>query len=264
MKTPLKVVIADGESASRLLLKTLLAGYENVDVIGEAESGPQLFEINKTFNPDLILVDLSIPDLNNPEFSDLVRNKKMPLIGVLASSDKYAVEAFKIGAIDYLLKPVELAKLAETLNRTYDRLNSAANFKQQSENGNQKIVIDKSLNQVPLLEHLPIKDESETVLLPVAKIASIVADLEWIVITAAENQKFSIKYSLKDLEKRLDNTKFMRLSRGTIVNIEMIEKIFDLPGGSYQILLKNNERHSASRIQSRVIRHQFLKLQKLH
>jgi DNA-binding LytR/AlgR family response regulator len=188
----------------------------------------------------------------------------MPLIGVLASSDKYAVEAFKIGAIDYLLKPVELAKLAETLNRTYDRLNSAANFKQQSENGNQKIVIDKSLNQVPLLEHLPIKDESETVLLPVAKIASIVADLEWIVITAAENQKFSIKYSLKDLEKRLDNTKFMRLSRGTIVNIEMIEKIFDLPGGSYQILLKNNERHSASRIQSRVIRHQFLKLQKLH
>lgn len=264
METPLKVVIADSEPASRLLIKMLLAGFENVKIIGEAENGLQLFEINKTLFPDLILVDLSIPDLYSPELGDLMRNKKMPLIGVLASSDKYAVEAFKIGAIDYLLKPVESAKLAETLNRTYDRLNSAANFKRQSENGIQKIVIDKPLNKVPLLEHLPLRDESETVLLPVAKIASIVANLEWIVITTAENQKFSIKYALKDLEKRLDHTKFMRLSRGTIVNIEMIEKIFDLPGGSYQILLKNNERHSASRIQSRVIRHQFLKLQKLH
>lgn len=263
MKAPLKIVIADNELSDRLVLKNLLASHKNIEVISEVESVPQILEVIKRLKPDLILLDILIPYLLKFESIGLLPDKCLPLIAVISASDKYAIEAFRIGAIDYLLKPVDPARLIQTLHRACERLNAAGCLKSKPAYEPANLVPAENLTQLPALEYLPLKEKNETVLLPVGKITSIVANQHLLSITTIENQQFLIKNSLKDLEKRLGNKRFMQISRGIIINIEMIEKIFTLPGGVYQILMKNNQQFKSSRIQSRLIRKQFLTLRKL-
>lgn len=110
------------------------------------------------------------------------------------------------------------------------------------------------------LERIPLKQRDEIVLLPVGEVASIVADGELLKITTADNRVFTINYRLKDLETRLDPSKFARLSRGTLINVSMLQKVNPMPGGLYQVMLTNSQKISSSRLQSRIFREQFLKL----
>jgi two-component system LytT family response regulator len=96
--------------------------------------------------------------------------------------------------------------------------------------------------------------------LPVRQIASVVADGELLNITTANNDRYSINYRLKELETRLDPARFARLSRGTIVNIEMIARVSPMPGGTFVVTLTNNQKLQASRLQSRVLRDGLLSI----
>ena len=107
---------------------------------------------------------------------------------------------------------------------------------------------------------LPVKRREEIFLVPTAEIASIVADGELLHITTIRNERYTINFRLKDLETRLDPTKFVRLSRGTLVNFSMITRVSPLPGGTYNVILKNNQQLSVSRLQARIFRNQFLKM----
>jgi two-component system LytT family response regulator len=98
------------------------------------------------------------------------------------------------------------------------------------------------------------------ILLSTADIACIEADGELLHITTAENRKFTINYRLKDLEARLDPDEFIRLSRGALVNINMIDAISPVPGGTYAVSLSNGREITSSRMQSRVLRERLLKL----
>ncbi|MCA1623410.1 MAG: LytTR family transcriptional regulator [Acidobacteria bacterium] len=90
--------------------------------------------------------------------------------------------------------------------------------------------------------------------------ASIVADGELLHLTNLQNKKYTINFRLKDIEARLEPNKFVRLSRGALVNLEMIARINSMPGGTYQVTLKNGQEIASSRLQSRVLREQLLKL----
>ncbi len=111
-----------------------------------------------------------------------------------------------------------------------------------------------------ILERIPVRVRDEILLVPVAEIASIVADGELLHITNAQNKKFVINHRLKDLEARLAPEKFVRLSRGALVNLDQIAKISQLPGGTFAVVLKNNQELFTSRAQSRVLREKLLKL----
>src|ERR1043165_6165696 len=107
---------------------------------------------------------------------------------------------------------------------------------------------------------MPVRERSEIILLPVREIASVISDGELLRITTANNQRYSINYRLKDLEVRLDPALFVRLARGTIVNIEMIARVSPMPGGTFVVTLKNNQQLQASRLQSRVLREGLLRI----
>ena len=260
MKNKLRVVIADDERPARLFLKSILRNFEDVEIVGEAENGAEAVEIIKSSKPDLALLDLQMPEVSGLEVVKLLRKTQLPLIAFVTAYDEFAVQAFEAGAVDYLLKPVEKERLRETLNRAHERLEQI-DFRAE-ESANLKAAIETYEATIPkhYLERIPIRLRDEILLIPVSEIAAIIADGELLHITNLKNQKYTINFRLKDLEARLEPNKFIRLSRGALANLEMIARISPMPGGTYQITLKNGQEIASSRLQSRVLREKLLKL----
>ena len=256
----LRVVIADDERPARSFLKALLNEFADVEIVGEAENGVSALEMIKQNKPDLALLDLQMPELTGLEVVKLLRKSQMPLVAFVTAHDEFAIQAFEVNAVDYLLKPVEKARLRETLNRAHERLEQT-DF-QATESANLKAAIATYEESVPkeFLERIPIRLRDEILLLPVSTIAAIVADGELLHITNLKNQKYTINFRLKDIEARLEPNKFIRLSRGALANLEMIARISPMPGGTYQITLKNGQEIASSRLQSRVLREKLFKI----
>ena len=256
----LRIIIADDERPAREFLKNILREFADAELIGEAENGAEAIEIIKQKKPDLALLDLQMPEITGLEVVKLLRKTQMPLVAFVTAFDEYAVQAFEIGAVDYLLKPVEKARLRETLHRAHERLEQTDWREKEAEKIKMSAKIYDENTRPEFLERIPVKKREEIFLVPVGEIASIIADGELLHITTGNLQKYVINFRLKDLEARLDPGKFIRLSRGAIVNLKMISKISPMPGGFYQITLENGQEINSSRLQSRILRERLLKL----
>jgi len=256
----LRIIIADDERPAREFLKVILRDFEDVEIVGEAENGAEAVEIIKETKPDLALLDLQMPEISGLEAVKLLRKNQMPLVAFVTAFDEYAVQAFDVGAVDYLLKPIEKARLRETLNRAHERLEQDDWREQETEKIKNVTRIYDETTRGEFLDRIPVKKREEIYLIPVEEIASIVADGELLHITTNKNQKYSINFRLKDLEMRLDEKLFVRLSRGALANLSMIERISPMPGGTYSISLKNGQEISSSRLQSKILRSKLLKL----
>jgi two-component system LytT family response regulator len=256
----LRIVIADDERPARAFLRNLLADFEDAEIVGEAENGAEAVELIEKTRPDLALLDLNMPEVGGLEAVKMIRKNILPLVAFVTAYDEFAVQAFEVNAVDYLLKPVERARLRETLNRAHERLETADFREKESLNLQAAAVTIEETGKRDFLERIPIRQRDEIILLPVAEVASIVAEGELLHITTAHSERYTINFRLKDLEARLAPDKFVRLSRGTLCNLEMIRKISPLPGGTYLVTLKNNQQLAASRLQSRILREQLLRL----
>ncbi len=259
MSENLRILIADDERPAREFLKNVLREFENISLVGEANDGAEALEKIRNLKPDLALLDLQMPEMSGLEVVKNLSDTETPFVAFVTAYDEFAVRAFEINAVDYLLKPVEKSRLAETINRVFERIGSK---NQTEEIFNLKNAIDdyERKNSNEKLERIPIKKRGEIFFVPVGEIASVIADGELLHITTAKNQRFVINFRLKDLEARLDADKFVRLSRGALANLEMFEKAAPMPNGVYQITLKNGQEILTSRQQSKILRDRLLKL----
>jgi DNA-binding LytR/AlgR family response regulator len=256
----LRIIIADDERPAREFLKAILREFEDVELVGEAENGAEAIEIIKNTKPDLALLDLQMPEITGLEVVKMLRRSQMPLVAFVTAYDEFAVQAFEVNAIDYLLKPIEKARLRETLERASERLEEKDFRKTEAEKLKKAAQAYDETIRPAFLERIPVKKNEEILLIPVSEIVSVVADGELLHITNFQNKRFVINHRLKDLEARLAPGKFVRLSRSALVNLEMISKINAMPGGTYAVLLKNGQEISSSRLQSRILRERLLKL----
>jgi two-component system, LytTR family, response regulator len=256
----LRVIIADDERPARLFLKAILQEFEFVEIIGEAETGSEALEIIREKKPDLALLDLQMPELTGLEVVKLLRKNQMPLVAFVTAFDEFAVQAFEVNAVDYLLKPIEKQRLAETLQRASERLEQTDFQKNETDKLRATVETYNELSRPEFIERIPVKRREEIILVPVREVVAIVAEGELLHITNYQNKKFIINYRLKDLEARIEPNKFIRLSRGALVNLEMISKVSPMPGGTYQVLLKNGQELSSSRLQSKILREKFFKI----
>lgn len=256
----LRVLIADDERPARELLKSLLIEFESVEVIGEAENGADAVEMIKRIKPELAILDLKMPEMTGLEAVRMLRKTQMPLIAFATAHDEFAVEAFELNAVDYLLKPVERARLADTINRAVERLEKEDWRTKEAEKVRSAAAAYDDRSKATSLDRLPVKFRDEILLVPVNEIISIVADGELLHISTARGAKYTINHRLKDLETRLDPSKFFRLSRGSIINLDHVKRISPMPGGTYFVALSNGSELASSRIQSKVLRSRLLKL----
>jgi two-component system LytT family response regulator len=256
----LRVVIADDERPARSFLAALLRSFDDVLIVAEAESGKEAVAAIERERPDLALLDLQMPELDGIGVVRMLKKADMPLIAFVTAYDEYAVRAFEVNAVDYLLKPVDKTRLREALNRVQERIEHAEIVAEQSERVGDAIAAYESSPRAPFLERIPIRRRDEILILPVAQIASVVAEGELLYLTTIKNERHAITYRLKDLEARLDPARFIRLGRGTLANLDLIAKVNAMPGGTHVAVLTNGQKLQVSRLQSRIIRERFLKL----
>ena len=256
----LRVLIADDERPAREYLKRILVEFEDVELIGEAENGTEALESIKSLKPDLALLDLQMPEMSGIEVVRQLRKTQMPLTAFVTAFDEYAVQAFELNAVDYLLKPVERVRLRETIDRAKGRLEQTDWRSVETDRiANAAAAYEASARNEPLTR-IPVKKRDDIYLVPVSEVASIVADGELLHITTTENERFVINFRLKDIEARLDADRFIRLSRSALVNLDHVSRVSPLPGGTYLVSLLNGQELESSRQQSRLLRSKVFKL----
>jgi two-component system LytT family response regulator len=259
MTAPLRVVVADDERPARSFLIALLRTCDGVTLVGEAASGREAVALIEKERPDLALLDWQMPELDGIGVVRALR-KHMPLIAFVTAYDEYAVRAFEVNAVDYLLKPVDKTRLREAIARAQERIEHAEIVADETSLAASAADAYEEATKSPYLERIPVRRREEVLLVPVNQVASIVADGQLLKITTLQQERHVITYRLKDLEARLDPARFIRLGRGTLVNADLITKISAMPGGTHVALLANGQKLQVSRLQSRILRERFLRL----
>ena len=260
MMPPIRVVIADDERPARSFLAALLRTFEDADLVGEAASGLDAVRLIEATRPDLALLDLQMPEVDGLGVVRLLKRDRMPLVAFVTAYDEYAVQAFELAAIDYLLKPVEPVRLRETLQRAHERL-ERADVRPGELDRLRAAIADVEVGGHPgHLRRIPVRRRDDIVIIPVDQVALVVADGELLHLTTHAGERHTITYRLKDLEARLDPAQFVRLSRGALANIDAIQKVSPMPGGTYLVTLANRQQIAVSRIRARAIRDQLLRL----
>jgi two-component system LytT family response regulator len=260
MSTVLRVVVADDERPARRFLIGLLKGCRDVELVGEAGTGEEAVAVIESRRPDLALLDLQMPELGGLDVVRRLAPGTLPLVAFVTAFEDFAIEAFELNAIDYLLKPVETERLQATLDRARTRLERQESGERRAAALANVAAAYAQASRRTYLERLPVRRRMEVIILPVRQISSIVSEGELLHITTLTKERYTITYRLHLLEGRLDPRRFVRLARGTLANIDAITKISPMPGGTYMATLSNGEDLQVSRIQSRVLRETLLKL----
>jgi two-component system, LytTR family, response regulator len=256
----LRVVLADDERPARSYAAALLRQCDDVELVAEASDGLDAVEVIERHRPDLAVLDLQMPELSGLEVVAALRRDRLPLVVFITAHDEYAVEAFRIHAVDYLLKPVDGARLREALNRATERLERHDLVERAAADVRAAAAYYTAEAPGTPLVRIPVRRRNDVILLPVAEIASVVAEGELLHLTTFLNKRHTITYRLKDLESRLEPGRFVRLGRGTIVAIESIARVENLAGGVHRVVLRNGQVHPVSRMQSRQLRDTLLRL----
>ncbi len=264
----LRVIVADDERPARQFLVTMLRSFDDVDIVGEAKSGKETMRLIEQTQPDLAFLDLQMPEMDGLSIVRSLRHGRIPLVAFVSAFDEYAVSAFEIEALDYLLKPVDRDRLRATIDRARERLERASLAEQEpfdSVQGRRDRPSAPADRESPALagqyiDRFPIRKQDDIYLLPVHHIASVVSEGELMHVTTIAKERYTMNYRLKTLEAKLDPRRFLRVGRGALVNVETIRKITPMPGGSYLVTLTNTQQLRVSRSQSRALRGHLLQV----
>jgi two-component system LytT family response regulator len=245
---PLRTLIVDDEPIARKVLREELGSFEEVDIIGEADNGTSALEKISADHPDLVLLDLQMPVMGGLEVvRNLKRGTHMPVIVIVTAYDKYALQAFEAGAIDYLLKPVRSERLAVALERA-KRLTE----KEAAERlAHLQEIADQPATPQP--RRIVGRIGEEYFLLSAEEIYAFQADGEIVWIITA-SKKYLATQTLKVLDQRLRNTSFRRIHRSALVNVDHVRKMSALSSQRWLITLSNDQEFIASKRQAGSIR----------
>ncbi|HEY0779337.1 MAG TPA: response regulator [Gemmatirosa sp.] len=268
--TTLRVVVADDERPARSFLVALLRGSPDVEVVGEAADGAEAVALIERTRPDLALLDLQMPELDGigvvHALERTLRREgraraALPLVAFVTAYDAYAVRAFEVHAVDYLLKPVDGPRLRRTLMRAHERLERAD---MRADAGDRLLAATAVLTArspaAAALDRIPVRRRDDVLLVPVAQLLAVVADGELLHLHTLGGERHTISYRLKDLEARLPAGAFVRLSRGALARLDAIRVVSPMPGGLYVVTLAGGMQLPVSRLRSRYVREQLLRL----
>jgi two-component system, LytTR family, response regulator len=231
----MRVLIVDDEAPTRVRLKQMLASHSDVEVAGEAETGPQAMELAAQIRPDVILLDIQMPGSSGIDVAACLPQPR-PHVIFCTAYDQYAVEAFELHAVDYLLKPVSRARLAQALDRI--RLLPAP--------GSREAALDEALRQRSLPARFLVRSGAHYLVVPESRVLYFGSEGS-LTQLIADNGQYWMDPTLNDLEQRLDPARFFRVSRAALVCLNAVAEVAPMPGGSGEVILKNGQRLEVSR-----------------
>ena len=232
----IRAVIVDDEELARKLLVEYLASHPEIEMVAECANGFEAVKVVTELHPDLLFLDIQMPKLNGFEVLDLI-DKELAVIFVTAY-DEYALKAFEVNAVDYLLKPFSKGRFAEALARARERTLKQAN--------QQLSKLAESMPTPHPIDRLLIREGSKVHVIPVGKIDYIEAQDDYFLVKT-EGKKILKQGTLSALEEDLDPKHFLRIHRSYILNIDRLSKIEPYAKDSRVAILTDGTRLQVSR-----------------
>jgi two-component system LytT family response regulator len=236
-------LVADDEGMARAGLRDMLAGFDWVQWVGEASSGPAAVEAINALKPELVFLDIQMPGLLGTEV--LARVTHRPFVVFTTAHAQHAVTAFELGALDYLLKPFGAARLAATLERVRSALGEPAGLPALDR-------LTEALARGPI-SRLFVRSGSSVTPIPVAGISWFEARGDYVAAHAG-GAKHLLHLSLNRLEERLEPTRFVRIHRTHIVNLDCVKSFRRLDGGRMAAEMVTGEILAVSRAKASEVR----------
>jgi DNA-binding LytR/AlgR family response regulator len=243
---PIRTLIVDDEALARKRLKRLLDEIDGVELVGEAEDGLQALQVIDQLSPDLVLLDIQMPGLTGFEVVEALDDP--PQVIFVTAYDEYAIRAFEVHALDYLLKPFGRARLVRAIRRAREALTEDRSL--EAKLGS---LLEGLAAQGRYLNRMAVRDRDRIRVLDVHEIDYIAIDADQIIAHVGESA-FSIRRTMSELETRLDPLSFFRAHRSAIVNLDRVQEIIPWFKGSHKLRLTTGADVDLSRARTRVLR----------
>ena len=249
----LRALIVDDEKFSRVSLKKLLKPYSQIEVIDEAADGVEAIEKIEAQKPDLVFLDIQMPGFNGFEVMRSVALDPKPQVVFVTAYDKYAVKAFEVNAIDYILKPIDEKRLKLTMEKISHKGKSV----QEDFEKIRKLLLNLDKFKSPP-QHLPLRRGRKIVLMSPADIHYLKSE-QGVTIVITQSGEYWTHYTLSEIEGILDEQMFFRTHRSTIINLNKIKEIVPAQSGVYDVYLNDTEQTCLplSRDRARVLRERY-------
>jgi two-component system LytT family response regulator len=239
VSVPLRVLIVDDEPLARALLRVLLEREGGVQIVGECSGVTAVAEVGRT-RPDVLFLDVQMPEVDGFEVLEALDPRRMPVVVFVTAYDRYAVRAFEVHAVDYLLKPVDADRFRKALRHARARV--AARVGAAGDAGVAALMQERARYPSRLL----VPARGRTLVLEVATIDWIEAtDYYASIHTGA--QTHLLRQTMAEMERILDPSRFFRVHRSAIVNLERVREIQPLFRGDSSLLLSTGTRVRLSR-----------------
>ncbi len=229
-------VIVDDEELARQMLREFLAGHPEIEIAAECANGFEAVKAVTDLKPDLVFLDIQMPKLYGFEVLELIGTDRAVVF--VTAYDEYAIRAFDIHAVDYLLKPFSAERFETALQRARGRLG-----------GTLPAPIELSSSARPPsqpLERIVVRDGSRVFIIPVAKLDYAEAQDDYVAL-ATEGKKHLKQQTISSLESALDPSRFLRIHRSYIVNLEKVTKVEPYSKDNHVVVLSNGTQLPVSR-----------------
>ncbi len=231
----MRALIVDDERLARKELMKLLEDHSAIEVVGEAQNADEAFEMIETLNPDLLFLDIQMPGKTGFQLLEMLDS--VPLVVFTTAYDEYALKAFDVSALDYLLKPIQSERLSETIQKI---LQKEKEKKEIIANGDKKLGLN---------DQVFVKDGDRCWFVSLSNVRMFESDGNYIKVYFDTNKPM-IHKSLNALDEKLDERAFFRASRKHIVNLSWVEGIEPWFNGGLMVRLRGGDKVEVSRRQA--------------
>jgi two-component system LytT family response regulator len=239
----IKVLVADDEPLARERLTGLLSQEPDIEVVGQARDGEEAITAIHDDTPDLVFLDVQMPQMNGFDVIEAVGTDKMPLVIFVTAYDQHALKAFQVRALDYLLKPFDRERFKDALQRARKQLEREEN----GDLGRRLLALVKDLRRdQPKSDRLVVKSGGRLFFLRTDEIDWVEAAGNYVRLHVGPGSHL-LRETMNAIEGRLDPEKFFRIHRSRIVNMERIQELQPWLNGEYAVLLRTGTRLTLSR-----------------
>ncbi len=232
MKRAMRVLVVDDEELARTRIKELLADIPDVEVAGEAENGLRAVDAVGELEPDVVILDIQMPGMDGFEVVEALT--RVPLVIFATAFDEYAIKAFEVNSVDYLLKPISKERLGEAVERARSLLDDTPQLDDQ-------MARLAGLVRSRDIRRLPAVKGKRIVLIDLDDIVWIGVEDELVFVHTA-SEKHMMNVTMAELESRLDPQVFFRCHRSSIVNLNHVKEIVPWFSGKYKIVVDDEKK----------------------
>ena len=245
MPKPAKIraIIVDDEPLGRERIRTLLADDSDIEIVGESADGRKAVSSIAKLNPDLLFLDVQMPEMDGFEVLESIAGAEMPVVIFVTAYDKYAVKAFQVHALDYLLKSFDRDRFTEAVRRAKTEI---AKGREHHLDERLASLLEDLQERRPRPERLVVRSGGRILFLRVEEIDWIEAADNYVSLHVGRESHL-LRGTMASIEERLDPRKFLRIHRSTIVNLDRVAELSPLFHGDYEVRLRDGAKLTLSR-----------------